>query len=245
MTTTRLVFLQLLLFAGLGSAYLLPKQSMTQPMGVKMELPESVGQWSGVTQKVSDAELTGLARDTSFARRMYSNAFGDQVLVSIVLAGEDPDNSIHRPERCLPAQGWTVIDSRVVTIKSPSLPGGELKVTRLHNQRKFEDEHHNTHSLYNLNYYWFVGYNAVTPSHIDRFLTDMRDRISKGYNQRWAYVTVASNVTEGFVRFGRSEAATDEMIQSLIASIYPQILRPSVLNNQTQPAEKPIVSNDK
>jgi EpsI family protein len=243
MTIKRLVFLQLVLFAGLGSAYLIPTHAKTQPMGVVMDLPESIGQWWGETQKVTDAELNGLAPDTSFARRMYSNAFGDQILVSIVLAGEDPDNSIHRPERCLPAQGWTVVDSRVVTMNAPALPGGQLKVTRLRNQRKFEDEKGGFHTLYNLNYYWFVGYADVTSSHIDRALMDIRDRITKGYNQRWAYITVASNITEGLVKFGRSEAATDGMIQSLIKEIYPRILRPSVLRNPPPQAEDPAASN--
>jgi len=239
MTINRLVFLQIVLFAGLGSAYLIPTQSK-QPMGIIMDLPESIGQWSGVSQDVSKLEVEGLAPDTSFARRLYSNAFGDQIVVSIVLAGEDPDNSLHRPERCLPAQGWTVVDSRTVTIIAPALPTGQLKVTRLHNQRKIEDEKGNSHTLYNLNYYWFVGYTDVTPSHIDRALTDIRDRITKGYNQRWAYVTVASNITEGFVKFGRSEAATDQMLQSLTQQIFPRILRPSVLKQQAESTEKTV-----
>jgi EpsI family protein len=240
MTVKRLVFLQLVLFAGLGFAFLVPTQSQ-QPMGIIMDLPESIGQWSGVSQEVSQAEIEGLAPDTSFARRLYSNAFGDQIAVSIVLAGEDPDNSLHRPERCLPAQGWTIVDSRTVTMNAPALPTGQLKATRLHDQRKFEDEKGNSHVLYNLNYYWFVGYTDVTPSHIDRALMDIRDRITKGYNQRWAYVTVASNITEGFVKFGRSEAATDQMIQSVIKELAPRIMRPSVLKQQTQATEKTVM----
>jgi EpsI family protein len=227
MSIKRLVLLQLMLFAGLGSAYLIPTQS-NQPMGVIMDLPESIGQWSGVSEKITDAELNGLAPDTSFARRVYSNAFGDQIMVSIVLAGEDPDNSIHRPERCLPAQGWTVVDSRTVAIRAPAFPAGQLRTTRLHNQRKFEDDKGKAHTVDNLNYYWFVGYTDLTPSHIDRALMDIRDRVTKGYNQRWAYVTVASTVTEGLVKFGRSQAETDKMIQSLIVQIFPKVIGPSI-----------------
>jgi len=234
MTIKRLVFLQVVLFAGLGSAYLIPTHAKTQPMGVIMDLPESIGQWSGVSQKIADAELNGLAPDTSFARRIYSNAFGDQIVVSIVLAGEDPDNSLHRPERCLPAQGWTIVDSRTVTMNAATLPAGQLTATRLHNQQKFEDEKGNSYTLYNLNYYWFVGYKDVTPSHIERFVMDVRDRVTKGYNQRWAYVTVASTVTQGLTKFGRSEKATDEMIQSFIVRLFPQIIEPTVLKaNET------------
>ena len=194
-------------------------------MGVNMDLPESIGQWFGVTQAIGQAEIQGLAPDTTFSRRVYTNAFGDQILVSIVLAGEDPDNSIHRPERCLPAQGWTISDSKTVTIAGSSLPSGQLKVTRLHNLQKFEDKEGVTHTVYNLNYYWFVGYNHITPSHIDRAITDIRDRVIKGYNQRWAFVTVASTVTQGLTKFGRSEGETDQMLQALIKELFPAIVR--------------------
>jgi EpsI family protein len=237
MTIKRLIFLQLMLFAGLGSAYFVPTHAKTQPMGVSMDLPESIGQWTGVRQTISQAELEGLAADTSFSRRMYYNAFGDQILVSIVLAGEDPDNSIHRPERCLPAQGWTIMDSRTVAINEPGIAGGSLNVTRLHNQQKFKDDKGNLHTVYNLNYYWFVGYTNVTPSHIDRALMDIRDRVLKGYNQRWAYVTVASNISEGLVKFGRSEAATDQILQSFIKELFPKIVLSSA-SKQGQSAEK-------
>ena len=201
-------------------------------MGVVMELPESIGQWYGTPQKITKAELEQLASDTSFARRSYTDAIGDSILASIVLAGEDPDNSLHRPERCLPAQGWTILDSKVVTINDPAFPGGELKVTRLRNQQKVRDDKGNTHTIYNLNYYWFIGYDHQTPSAINRALTDIHDRITKGYNQRWAYVTVASTVTDNLTKFGRSEAETDKMIQSLILDLYPHIVKPNFLQQQ-------------
>ncbi len=189
-----------------------------------MNLPDSIGQWTGTPGQISDQELNGLAPDTTFARKIYTNAFGDSILVSIVLAGEDPDNSIHRPERCLPAQGWTIMDSRTVSIPLPKNRSGELKATRLHNDQDFKDDRGQLHRIYNLNYYWFVGYNRLTASHLQRAAMDIHDRVFRGYNQRWAYVTVASNITEGLTRFGRSEVETDQMIQSFIADLFPTIV---------------------
>ena len=228
MTIRRLLLLQVILVLGLGSVFLLPRKAHSQPAGVTMDLPDFIGSWFGTPQKVSQGELDELAADTTFARRIYSNGLGDHILASIVLAGEDPDNSMHRPERCLPAQGWTVMDSKVITIKAPNLPNGQLKVTRLHSQQKFPDAKGNVRTVYNLNYYWFIGYTEVTPSAIRRAVLDIRDRVVKGYDQRWAYVTVASNITENTQKFGRSEKATDELIQSFIAGLYPTIVKPSV-----------------
>jgi hypothetical protein len=71
--------------------------------------------------------------------------------------------------------------------------------------------------VYNLNYYWFIGYSDITASHFEREYIDMKDRLLHGYNQRWAYVTVAATVNG-------SETRTDEIIQEMIARVYPQIV---------------------
>ena len=52
----------------------------------------------------------------------------------------------------------------------------------------------------------------------------MKDRLLHGYNQRWAYVTVASTVTKGLQPFGKNEEQTDAMLKDVIAEIYPLIV---------------------
>jgi EpsI family protein len=227
MKTRRLIILQVILLIGFGGALLLPHQGHSQPAAVTMQLPEFIDNWYGVPGQVTKAELQELAADTTFARSVYTNGPGDQVWASIVLAGDDPDNSLHRPERCLPAQGWTVMDSRVVTMKGPNFPNGELKATRLHSLRKFPDARGQLHTVYNLNYYWFIGVNDVTPSAVHRAVLDIRDRVVKGIDQRWAYVTVAAEIHQDRV-FGRSEKETDELIQGFITKLYPTIVKPNV-----------------
>jgi EpsI family protein len=225
MSISRLVILQLLLLAGLGSAYLVPTHSQVQPAGIDLDLPENLGQWTGTPQEIGQGEKEELAADTTFARKVYSNAFGDRILVSIVLAGEDPDNSMHRPERCLPAQGWTILDSKTLAIPASQLPDKQLSMTRLHGEQKIRDDKGDIRTIYNLNYYWFVGYRELTPSAIHRALIDIRDRVTKGVNQRWAYVTVASIITEGITKYGRSEKVTDQMLQSFITELSPKITK--------------------
>ncbi|MGI9089246.1 MAG: exosortase C-terminal domain/associated protein EpsI [Chthoniobacterales bacterium] len=222
MTTKRLLLLQALLVLGLGAVFLLPKVANSSPQGIELKLPTDVGGWFGEDQKITEMELQVLARDTEFARKMYTNGRGDQIFASIVLSGQDLDNSIHRPERCLPAQGWSIADSRVVKIPIPESPVHELGVTRLHNLRKVAVDGH-TVTIYGLNYYWFVGANDITPSHLQRTYIDIRDRILHGYNQRWAYITVAATVTKGLTQFGRSEEETDALIQQFIAELFPKI----------------------
>lgn len=224
MTTSRLLLLQILLLAGLSSVALVPKQPEILPSAANLHLPASIGIWEGQDQAISERELATLAKDTEFARKVYRNAFGDEIFASIVMSGHDLDNSIHRPERCLPAQGWTVQSASEMVLPAPALPGGRLPVMRLHNMRPVRTESGKMITIYNLNYYWFVGSTDLTASHLRRTLIDIRDRVLFGQNQRWAYITVAATVTQGITRFGRSEAETDKLLREFSAQLSPTII---------------------
>jgi hypothetical protein len=129
--------------------------------------------------------------------------------------------SIHRPERCLPAQGWTVADT---SIKKIALANGTLDATRLRNVRHIQNKSRSI-SVYALDYYWFVGHTAQTPSHLQRTWLDIRDRVFKGENQQWAFVTVISTITKGIERFGRSENETDTVLAAFIRELVPELKR--------------------
>jgi EpsI family protein len=227
MTIKRLLGLEVLLLVGLGSVFLLPKGVALQPAAIDLTLPEFVGSWYGTEQPISQGERDSLGPDTEFARKLYTNGSGDQLFVSVVLSGPDMNTSIHRPERCLPAQGWTVTDTKTTTLPTPD---GEFEATRLHNMRTVRLDSDRTANIYNLNYYWFVGSTQTTASHTTRTLIDIRDRVLRGSNQRWAYVTVAATVTEGIRPFGRSEQETDRIIREFIGALVP-----AISNSPSQP----------
>ena len=235
MTIKRLVVLLLIIAGGLSITFILPTVGNAEPVGIKLFLPDYVGRWYGVDQQITERERQILAGDTEFARKLYTNGSGDSVFASIVLSGHDLDNSIHRPERCLPAQGLTIADSKALQI--PLASGGKLQVTRLHNVREAQTRDGKMVPVYNLNYYWFVGYHHLTASHLQRTFLDIQDRILKGYNQRWAYITVASEVTEGRIRFGRSEKDTDAMLQEFIRGLVPGIIGPDADQSVAQKSE--------
>lgn len=216
----RLVILQAILFLGMGSVFVLPKKIEIQQAALAKSLPLVVGEWQGEDQPIAEGEREILGPDTQFVRKIYTNGKGDQVFVSLVFSGSDMATSIHRPERCLPAQGWTVVETNVETVP---LAQGKLEATRLRNLRVFRQESAPPLNVYSLNYYWFVGHDAQTPSHLERNWIDIRDRVLKGENQQWAYVTIASTVTKDLIPFGRSEAETDEIIRDFIRVLIPQL----------------------
>ena len=138
---------------------------------------------------------------------------GDQIYASVVMSGPDMNTSIHRPERCLPAQGWTIADSRTATLPTTN---GSLKVTRLHNIRAMRGDRGEQVTINSINYYWFVGHSDTTASHFQRTWIDIRDRLLNGRNQQWAYVTVVGIVTKDFKIFGRTEKQTDELLRGFL-----------------------------
>ena len=225
MTTSRLAVLLAVLLA-MSVALFLPKQTLEQPMGVKLELPAQVGEWQGADMKITDKEIYTLGKETEFARKSYTNGRGDELQATIVLAGHDMNTSIHRPERCLQAQGWTQVSAPVVKIAVPER--GVLATTKLKVVQMVPTKDGRQFPYTNLNYYWFTGCTDITASHLERTRIDIKDRLLHGYNQRWAYFTVVATITKGLKQFGRSEEETDAMLRDFIKRVVPETHLPSV-----------------
>lgn len=232
----RLGMLLLLLAGGMSFIFALPKApKQAPPPGVATSLPSFVDEWYGQDAEVTEKERTVLGSETRFARKLYTNSRGSAFLVSIVFSGEDMSTSIHRPERCLPAQGFTMTDSRSV-----SLPiGGKhpLTMMRLHNLRPIYDAKGRPVTFpngqqaneFSLVYYWFVGSKETTANHLERYFFDARDRILMGTTQRWAYVMVTSRITDNVEKFGLNEAQTDALLRDFIQKLMPMIQGKDVL----------------
>ena len=224
MITKRLLTVEIVLLAGFAAIFALPKQTKSSPAGIAMALPNFVDGWIADDAEVTAREREILAADTEFARKIYTSPAGDRIFVSIVLSGDDMTNSIHRPERCLPAQGWSLQSTGRTMV--PIAGGKRLELTKLRNFRIIDQPDKSRPMLHNLNYYWFVGYKDITPSHLERTGMDIRDRILNGYSQRWAYVTVAANVTKGWARPERTEPEMTAIVEKFIAELAPKLTKP-------------------
>jgi EpsI family protein len=226
MTTSRLSILLAVVLGGLGSVYLLPKVLGFMPLGIDLNLPDGLGEWWGQDAAVTQKERDVLGPGTEFARKQYTNGRGDVILASVVLSGEDMMTSIHRPERCLNAQGWQCVPTGTRFVEVPER--GVLQVTRLKNRRTEQLPNGTIVAVDNICYYWFAGSSRLTASHTDRVLIDTVDRITGGYVQRWAMMMISATVTAGKSRFGRDEKAVDEMLTGFIRELAPRIHKDSV-----------------
>lgn len=207
---------------GVGLTLMSPETNSATQAGVQMELPDFLGNYIGMDQEISLAEKKILPGDTEFVRKTYHHPKGDRILCSIVLAGGEK-RSIHRPEVCLPGQGWTI---RGGTIRPVTLENGrEINVMDLSLSREIEVGPGQTRVIRSHYFYFFIGKGIVTPRHWKRVFLTSWDRVVRGLNHRWAYVIVSSTVTEGITRNGKNDEETIEMLKEFTSKIGPYILQ--------------------
>lgn len=199
--------------------------SSTEP-GILMTLPVRIGEWFGERQAVTELERGGLPQDTEFERKRYFNAAGEEIFCSIVMAGKDT-RSIHRPEICLPAQGWSVVNGRYEDVP---LADGSLRPLRVRALKVYHPPYAGGGSLgrERLNYYWFVGKDRVTASHLERVTWNIFDRLVHSVNHRWAYITVLTDVplgrTPDEARGGEERCRS--RLRQFIGMLFPVLQRP-------------------
>ncbi len=197
----RAFILPLFVAGALGAVYFLPSAGQIAQSAVKMDLPNNSGSWQFKKIPPTEAELGTLAKDTEFSKaECYSirpgeydengNPVPDLLFVSVVLSGADINNSIHRPERCMPAQGHQIMESTDRKLQVDD--GRSVTVKRLKSlQRLPTAEEGKFLELNCVTYYFFVGHDQITNNHLGRTFIDMKDRLVKGMDQRWAYVSAS------------------------------------------------------
>ncbi len=215
-----LLITQVVLGIGLSGIYLLPKTYNIRQSAIVMSLPSILKDWNFEHSEPSKQVLASLADDTDYEQGIYYRTTPgrigrlDLIRAFIVLSGEDMNNSIHRPERCLYAQGFEILDSRMINVDVGG--GTTIPVQRLTSE-------HRSSGLQQVSCYWFTGAQAITSSHYQRTLTDMWDRLITGTNQRWAYVTVSAFLNGEAPLTPHDEKYTNAMIAKFIRQIFREI----------------------
>jgi exosortase/archaeosortase family protein len=156
--------------------------------GVTLDLPLSVGDYQGRMVGVTAEEKTGLDEGVKLERCSYLNQKNRLVTASVVLSGH-LKRSLHRPEVCLPSQGWSIVESVPVTINKPDGTSFAATYLRLAIDRMDETGHRLRQR--GVNIYWYVGSdNTTCASHYKHVADTYLDAIFRNLNHRWAMVSV-------------------------------------------------------
>ena len=183
-----------------------------------VELPAFLGiDWTARPVAVTTMEREILPPDTGFSRKVFFNHLdpSKQVFLSIVLSGRDR-TSIHRPELCLVGQGWTITGARTQRFAWPGLPAAGVTATLLRVERAGANGNGRLPALVA---YWFVSSDTVAATHWERFLHDAWNRLRHGRADRWAYVLIQTDSTDG-------EPAALARMQNVLNATLPAFQKP-------------------
>lgn len=130
----------------------------------------------------SEVELSVLPSDTRFDKRLYTAPDGHWYQVTVVIGGTSK-SSIHRPELCLPAQGFLMTAPCDVKVggtlwRAITLDGGSMRPSLGFAYTFFNQD----------------GYR--TSSHTARIIRDVWDRSIMNRIDRWVMVTLNTSRTD-------------------------------------------------
>jgi len=156
--------------------------------------------------RISLGEKNLLPADTRILKRNYSRGDGTMVDMTVVVSGKSR-LSIHRPEMCLPGQGFQILSSQVRTLNLGH--GKTLSVKIVKAARAGEGP---------IGFmYWFVNPRCETASHWVRIFSDVWDRSVHNRVNRWCMVTV-------FTTQSLDDPETLRNLESLLGEWYPRML---------------------
>lgn len=203
--------------------------------GVSLALPASVLGMPGKDFPPSEAEMSILPKDTEFAKKTYTDPWGNSVNCQIVLSGGDR-RSIHRPEACLPGQGWNMLANQPFEV---GLEGGKkLMVKKLRLSREVETSPGIRRTLLMLYLYWYVGSDYTTHDQIERVVRSNVDLLLYNLVHRWAYVIVSAPILEGFIPGGMNEEQTQERILEFMREAIPQFQKSEMPKERVEKAKQ-------
>jgi hypothetical protein len=202
--TKRVWVMSIMVLVGLSLVWLIPNSGAFKESRLTAELPDTLIGRKGVKLKISNEERKILADDTTFSRTRYfdESVHADSFIdISVVFSGKDINNSIHRPEICLKAQGWNFESEKYVTITTEgiTIPFKEIVCFRPRQKNEYRPHKNSKGEIivdYRVQYYTFVGAENIVAGHYERTWEDIQMRILRGTDQQWAYITISMDVTE-------------------------------------------------
>ncbi|MGH7991432.1 MAG: exosortase-associated EpsI family protein [Limisphaerales bacterium] len=186
---------------------------------MKINLPARVLDFTSTNVPEPEVVLGYLPKDTSYAERLYTAPDGFYVQATIILMGADR-TSIHRPEFCLPGQGFQINSKTVVNIPIDGRQHYQLPVMKWVISRSVQTADGQKQEIGGLYIFWFVADNEESTGIVPMQLRMMRDQLLTGVLQRWAYISYFAVCEPGH------EDAAFERVKKLIAASVPEFQLP-------------------
>jgi len=186
---------------------------------MKLELPAQVLDFTSTNMPTAEVVLNYLPKDTSFAQRYYSSPDGAWALANVILMGADR-TSIHRPDYCLPGQGWQIRDKADVKLPIAGARPFELPVKKWTIANTLTAPDGSRQAVSGVYVFWFVTENQITDDFPAMLKSMLFNQVFHGVLQRWAYVSYFTVCPPG------TEDATFARMKTLITASVPEFQPP-------------------
>lgn len=181
----------------------------------RVALPEKLDGYTSRLQPISTRELNWLPADTLYGRRLYATPDESYAANVTVVLMEKDRTSIHRPQFCLPANGFDIFKEESIDLPIPLQDGTELKAQLIQANRVIKTDDGQTHQVRALYIYYFVADGQTTNNHAEMLWRISKDLLSTGVTERWGYVSLFTLCMPG------QEAATLEQSKDLLKKMVP------------------------
>ncbi len=193
--------------------------------GLKLRLPGHVKEFQGREMGMSAQERNVLDEGVELARSFYASPQGRHILVTMIVGGPGK-RTLHRPEVCLPGQGWSIASSEVITLDFAD--GRKTEATLLHLVRETAAENGERVRVRALNVYWYIGSDGSTrPDYYGHISKGYQDSLLKDLNHRWSMISVFVPVSELPVSadLGFEEFTVLEETRAFLKDLVPELQR--------------------
>ncbi len=188
-------------------------------VNMKFDLPEKAAGFTSTNVPEAQVVLDLLPKDTSYAQRHYVAPDGAWAIGNVILMGADR-TSIHRPDYCLPGQGWEIIKKTEVKLPIAGPQPYELPVMKWVIHNTFTAPNGQKQEVSGLYVYWFVTKGQSADSYSKILESMLFHQIRHGVLQRWAYISWFTVCEPG------QEDATFARLKQLIAATVPAFQLP-------------------
>lgn len=208
----------------LGVCSVTPVDVVLAEPGLVRTLPLQFKDFQGIEQGMTMQEKSILAEGVKIVRNAYLGPGGRQITVTLITSGQGK-RELHRPEVCLPGQGWNMAESTPVELKLSD--GRTLTATLL---RLFSDREISPgvpSRMRAVNLYWYVGSDGTTsPDYYDHIRISYLDAIFKTINHRWSMVSIFSPITDSQSADGNpfAEIGAIEEVKNFVQELAPHFM---------------------
>jgi hypothetical protein len=186
---------------------------------LNISLPENAAGFTSSNLPTAQTVLDYLPKDTSYAQRLYTAPDHLEVMANLILMGADR-TSIHRPDYCLPGQGWQIIERMPEKIPIAGPTPYELRVQKWTVRNTYTTAEGQKILVSGLYVFWFVAENNETDDYTAIQKSILYHLIRHGILERWAYASYFTFCAPG------QEEATFARVKKLIAESVPEFQLP-------------------